>query len=234
MPHPVIAIASQRKLGRVSVLLALAVGACGGGGGSSEDIAAVGPPTAAAPFVPIDAPVPVAAGPAPAPAPVSVPAAPVLTDAPAPVLSPASGGTGQVASEPAPELTPQLDTRRQPRPPWPTGPDAPRQDPPRSLNWFSEDGRLINFLNATCEPQPDCVIPDGDLNVRNRACDEGTLTGAACTTRLKLYDDPIFPEDRIDPRPPIPADPTPPGVPVCTTTFRCPAGSIDPATQQGA
>lgn len=179
------------KMSLIAVASALA--ACGGGGGAPE------------------------------PAPTNVPSeqsVPVtLPAAPAPAPAPVSGGTGVVAAfDPAPPAAePEL---RQPRPPWPTGPDAARSL--RSLNWWSEDPRLINYLNATCEPQPDCVVPDGDLNLHNAACDTGTVTN--CVPRLKLYDDPIFAEDRIDPRPP------PDTRPVCTTTFRCPPGSIDPAT----
>ena len=40
----------------------------------------------------------------------------------------------------------------------------------RSLTWWGTDPRLMEQVNETCGPQPDCRVPDGDLLVWNFAC----------------------------------------------------------------
>lgn len=40
----------------------------------------------------------------------------------------------------------------------------------RSLTWWGTDPRLMEQVNETCGPQPDCRVPDGDLVVWNFAC----------------------------------------------------------------
>jgi hypothetical protein len=40
----------------------------------------------------------------------------------------------------------------------------------RSLTWWGTDPRLVEEVNETCGPQPDCRVPDGDLVVWNFAC----------------------------------------------------------------
>lgn len=40
----------------------------------------------------------------------------------------------------------------------------------RSLNWWGTDPRVMEQVNETCGPQPDCRVPDGDLLVWNFAC----------------------------------------------------------------
>lgn len=40
----------------------------------------------------------------------------------------------------------------------------------RSLNWWGTDPRVLEQQNASCGPQPECRIPDGDLLVWNFQC----------------------------------------------------------------
>ncbi len=40
----------------------------------------------------------------------------------------------------------------------------------RSLTWWGTDPRLMEQVNETCGPQPDCRVPDGDLLVWNFDC----------------------------------------------------------------
>ncbi|KQT12478.1 hypothetical protein ASG30_04090 [Ramlibacter sp. Leaf400] len=40
----------------------------------------------------------------------------------------------------------------------------------RSLTWWGTDPRLMEQVNESCGPQPDCRVPDGDLLVWNFAC----------------------------------------------------------------
>jgi len=50
----------------------------------------------------------------------------------------------------------------------------------RSLNWWGTDPRLVEQVNETCGPQPDCRVTDGDLLVWNFACSPQP----ACRIRL--------------------------------------------------
>lgn len=40
----------------------------------------------------------------------------------------------------------------------------------RSLTWWGTDPRVVEQVNDTCGPQPDCRVPDGDLLVWNFDC----------------------------------------------------------------
>lgn len=40
----------------------------------------------------------------------------------------------------------------------------------RSLTWWGTDPRLMEQVNETCGPQPECRVPDGDLLVWNFDC----------------------------------------------------------------
>lgn len=180
-----------------SYLLVAVLTACGGGGGGGEPASA--PTLALAPTTPATVPPLAPAPPLPAP--------------------PVSGGTGVVAAtdnppaselEPAPE--PQQPVLKQPRPSWPTGPDAPRSM--RSTPWWGTHAVELNRANQECQPQPECRIPDGDLNLHNAACDSGELMGDTCSMRLRLYDEPDVE--------------LPPRQTYCTTTYRCPAGGVVP------
>lgn len=149
--------------------VALAIAGCGGGGSSSETATASSGPQVASPS-------------AVSPASVS-----------APFVAPQSVSADVGGS--APLASPDGDGLRQPRPAWPVGPDAPRSG--RSLNWWQTSPVDIDTSNRNCSPQPDCVIPDGDLMEWNRFCAQGqNVTGYPVEfCMVRLYDEP--------PRPPV-------------------------------
>ena len=119
---------------------------------------------------------------------------------PAPQAALQDASSGAQLQVPAPDTTATTAEPQQPEPvaPSPATPPPTRPDvmvasmdeiaawnaacttddcritlPPRSghsLNWWGADPRLMERVNETCGPQPDCRVPDGDLLVWNFAC----------------------------------------------------------------
>ena len=135
-----------------SIGCALVLAACGGGGGGATDPQA-GPLDASAgaqlqqPAEHVDAP-PQQAGETAAPSPASAPAQ-------RPDVMVAS--MDEIAAWNAACSTDSCRITLPPR----SG---------RSLTWWGTDPRLMEQVNETCGPQPDCRVPDGDLLVWNFDC----------------------------------------------------------------
>lgn len=150
-----------------SIIIAAAcamLAACGGGGGGPSE-------TYTVTITPVDAcRVNCTTNPDTA---VSRPATPVA----APVLPTAPAPVNPAASLPMSQSVASV-------PPWPTGESAPASG--RSLNWWGTDPREVERVNATCTPNPDCVVPDGDLMIWNRACASNQSYGASYC-RIALY-----------------------------------------------
>lgn len=143
-----------------SIGCALALAACGGGGGASGAETAAGLQDASAgaqfqtPAAPADT--------------TTTNTNPTTTQPPAPVVPPSGTAPAQrpdvmVASMDeiaAWNAACTTDSCRIALP--------PRSG--RSLTWWGTDPRLVEQVNETCGPQPDCRVPDGDLVVWNFAC----------------------------------------------------------------
>ena len=157
-----------------AVCLSAALAGCGGGGGGggsdAGDTASVATLSSGT-VVPVVAP-PSNTGTTPA----------AITDTAAP--APGGTGTGDPAATPA---TPTPPATPATRPDLATATldeiaawnaacetDACRIALPprsgRSLTWWGTDPRLMEQVNDSCGPQPDCRVPDGDLLVWNFDC----------------------------------------------------------------
>lgn len=143
-----------------AVCLSAALAACGGGGGGGSEAGAGATPPVAA----------LSSG---------APVVPPTTGTTANAGAPARDNTSEPAPTPPSQPTTRPDVATASMDDIAAWNGACETDdcrivlPPRSgrsLTWWGTDPRLMEQVNETCGPQPDCRVPDGDLLVWNFAC----------------------------------------------------------------